>query len=667
MNPDTTAGFDITGGLSATDLTGFHQGHDHELWHRLGANVMSVGGPSGPVEGTRFSVWAPHAREVRLAGSFNYWDSSADHLHRIEGTGVWARFVPGLGSGELYKFDVLGADGVWRQKADPMARFCEAAPNNASIVYRSLYAWGDDQWLWYRGQRRPHERPMSIYEVHLGSWRQGLTYLQLADELVEYMTWQGYTHVEFLPVAEHPYLGSWGYHITGFYAPQSRFGSPDEFRHLVDRLHQAGIGVLVDWVPGHFATDPWALERFDGTALYEHPDPRRGWHPDWGSYIFDFGRPEVKSFLVSNAYSWIEEFHIDGLRVDAVASMLYLDYSREPGEWEPNIHGGNQNLEAIELLKAVNAHVYAEKAGVVMIAEESTSYPGVTRPVGWGGLGFGLKWNMGWMNDSLRYIGRDPIHRQHHHHEMTFAMAYAYSENFVLPISHDEVVHGKGSMYERIPQDPWRKFATLRAFYAFMWGHPGKQLLFMGTEFAQQREFSESRSLDWELTASSGHGGVQRLVRDLNRVYAEHPALWRLDSDPAGFRWINADDQGGNVFSWLRFDGDGQMIACVTNFATSPRPDYRIGLPLAGVWSEILNTDAGPYDGTGEFGNLGEVVAAEVPWRDFLCSTTVTVPPLAAVWFRFDPDADPAYTGLTAEEIAPAQTAAAKASTGASA
>ena len=653
--------FDITGGLTSIELSGFHEGHDHELWRRMGANLITLDSDEGPIEGTRFSVWAPHAQEVRLAATFNYWNSSDTHLHRIHGTGVWSRFVPGVGTGELYKFDVLGADGVWRQKADPMARFCEAAPDNASIVYGSGYGWGDDQWMWYRGQRRPHEQPMSIYEVHLGSWRQGLTYLQLADELVEYMTWQGYTHVEFLPVAEHPYLGSWGYHITGFYAPQSRFGSPDEFRHLVDRLHQAGIGVIVDWVPGHFATDPWALERFDGTALYEHPDPRRGWHPDWGSYIFDFGRPEVKSFLVSNAYWWIEEFHVDGLRVDAVASMLYLDYSRGHGEWEPNKYGGNQNLEAIDLLQEVNSHVYKEKAGVVMIAEESTSYPGVTRPVGWGGLGFGLKWNMGWMNDSLRYIGRDPVHRQHHHHEMTFAMAYAYSENFVLPISHDEVVHGKGSMYERMPQDPWRKFATLRAFYAYMWAHPGKQLLFMGTEFGQEREFSESRSLDWELSAEWGHRGVQRLVKDMNGIYADTPALWKLDSDPSGFRWINADDQGGNVFSWLRFDGDGEMIACVTNFATEARHDYQIGVPVAGVWKEILNTDADTYDGSSDFGNLGEVVATDVPWRDFPCTATVTVPPLGAVWLRFAPSEDPAYTGLTAAEIEPAQTSAARA------
>ncbi|MDN5725443.1 MAG: 1,4-alpha-glucan branching protein GlgB, partial [Propionibacteriales bacterium] len=473
-------------GLSAVDLSGFHEGHDHELWRRLGAIPMAADDPQG-TGGTRFSVWAPHARQVRLVGDFNGWNGEQTPMERIDGTGVWACFLPGVGSGALYKFEVLGADDVWRLKADPMARFCAAAPHTASIVYASGFEWSDDEWLWYRGERQPHAAPMSIYEVHLGSWRQGLTYLELAEQLVDYVTEQGFTHVEFLPVAEHPYRGSWGYHLTGFFAPVSRLGNPDEFRHLVNALHRAGIGVIIDWVPGHFATDEWALATFDGTPIYEHPDPRRGWHPDWGSWIFDFGRPEVKSFLVSNAYWWVDEFHIDALRVDAVASMLYLDYSRPEGQWTPNKYGGNENLEAIELLQQVNRHLYGEKPGVIMIAEESTSFPGVTRPVDQGGLGFGFKWNMGWMNDSLRYLGRQPVHRPYHLNELTFAMAYAYSENFILPISHDEVVHGKGSMYERVPEDEWRKFATLKAFYAFQWSHPGKQLLFMGTEFAQQR------------------------------------------------------------------------------------------------------------------------------------------------------------------------------------
>jgi len=481
---------------------------------------------------------------------------------------------------------------------------------------------------------------MTIYEVHIGSWRQGLTYLELANELVEYVSWQGYTHVEFMPVAQHPFEGSWGYHVTSYYAPMSKFESPDEFRHLVDKLHQAGIGVIVDWVPGHFATDPWALQRFDGTALYEHEDPRLGWHPDWGSYIFNFGRNEVKSFLISNAYYWLEEYHIDGLRVDGVASMLYLDYSREAGQWVPNKYGGNENLEAVELLQRTNAHAYGREPGSIMVAEESTSWPGVTQGTDYGGLGFGFKWNMGWMNDSLRYMGREPIYRQFHHHEMTFAMAYAYSENFILPISHDEVVHGKGSMFERVPQDEWRKFGTLRAFYAFMWAHPGKKLLFMGTEFGQRREFSESRSIDWWQSAEWGHRGVQRLIKDLNEIYKEHPALWKRDTDASGFSWIDADDRGGNIFSWLRYDGDGQMIACITNFSSEPRPDHQIGLPREGVWKEILNTDAEVYDGTGLIGNLGKVVAHPVPSHGYTASASVTIPPLGAVWLRLEHELD---------------------------
>ncbi len=631
-------GYDPTGGLTGWDLTGFHQGHDTECWRRPGAQEMTVHDDDrGEVHGTRFSVWAPNAKAVRLVGDFNWWNGEHSYLHLVPGSGVWALFVEGVGTGSLYKYEVCGIDDVWRLKADPMAQFCEAAPHTASIVYNSQYVWGDDQWMWYRGESQLHAKPISIYEVHLGSWRKGLTYLELAKELVEYVSWQGYTHVEFLPVAQHPYEGSWGYHVTGYFAPMSKFGSPDEFRHLVDMLHQAGVGVIIDWVPGHFATDPWALQRFDGTALYEHEDPRKGWHPDWGSYIFNFGRNEVKSFLNSNAYYWLKEYHIDGLRVDGVASMLYLDYSREAGQWIPNEFGGNENLEAVALLQEVNSHAYRREPGVIMVAEESTSWPGVTRPVDSGGLGFGFKWNMGWMNDSLRYYGRDPLYRQYHHHEMTFAMAYAYSENFILPISHDEVVHGKGSMFERAPQDEWRKFATMRAFYAFMWSHPGKQLLFMGTEFGQRREYSENRSLDWDLTNQWGHRGVQRLIKDMNAIYKAHPALFKLDTDPAGFAWIDADDRGGNVFSFLRYDGDGQIIASLVNFSTEPRPDHRIGLPTEGVWKEILNTDAAVYDGSGVFGNLGQVEATPIPSHGYPASADVTIPPLGAVWLMFEP------------------------------
>ncbi|MBA8795505.1 1,4-alpha-glucan branching enzyme [Friedmanniella endophytica] len=632
--------FDPTAGLTGWDLTGFHEGHDTECWRRLGAIETTVTDDErGELRGTRFSVWAPNAKAVRLVGDFNWWNGEGHYLQLVPGSGVWALFVEGVSTGNLYKFEVLGSDDVWRLKADPMARFCEAPPHNASIVYQSQFQWGDDQWLWYRGEAAAHQRPMSIYEVHLGSWRKGLTYLELADQLVEYVTWQGYTHVEFMPVAHHPYEGSWGYHVTGYFAPMSKFGSPDEFRYLVDRLHQAGVGVLVDWVPGHFATDPWALQRFDGTALYEHDDPKLGWHPDWGSYIFNFGRNEVKSFLVSNALFWLEEFHIDGLRVDGVASMLYLDYSRQAGQWIPNKYGGNENLEAVELLQTVNQHLYQRKPGIVTVAEESTSWPGVTRPVDWGGLGFGFKWNMGWMNDSLRYYGQDPLYRQYHHNLMTFAMAYAYSENFVLPISHDEVVHGKGSMYERVPQDEWRKFATMRAFYSFMWSHPGKQLLFQGLEFGQKREFSEQRGIDWEDSNQWGHRGVQLMIKDLNQIYKDHPAFWKLDTDPAGFQWIDADDRGGNVFSFLRMDDQAQMIACLINFSPEPRYDYRIGLPARGTWKEIFNSDATQYDGTGEVGNLGQIVARPVPTHGFPATGNVSIPPLGAVWLLYDPEA----------------------------
>lgn len=629
--------FDPTGRLTGSDLIGFNQGHDSECWKRLGAIVMTVrDSERGDILGTRFAVWAPNAREVRVVGDFNAWNGEQDAMQLIPRTGVWALFVEGVENGDLYKFEVMGVDGVWRLKADPMARWCEAAPNNASIVHQSKYVWDDQQWMWYRGEKKPYREPLSIYEVHLGSWRKGLTYLELAEQLVEYVSGLGYTHVEFLPVAEHPYEGSWGYHVTGYFAPTSRLGSPDEFSRLVDALHQAGIGVIMDWVPGHFATDPWALERFDGTALYEHEDPRLGWHPDWGSYIFNFGRNEVKSFLLSNSYYWLHEFHIDGLRIDAVASMLYLDYSREPGEWIPNKYGGNENLDAIELLREVNSHNYRREPGTMLIAEESTSWPGITKDVAKGGLGFGFKWNMGWMNDSLRYYAQDPIYRTYHHDEMTFAMSYAYSENYILPISHDEVVHGKGSMFERAPGDEWRKFATMRAFYAFMWSHPGKQLLFMGTDFGQRREFSDQRGLDWEECSKWGHRGVQTLVKDLNKIYREHPALYRRDTDPAGFSWIDADDHGGNVFSYLRYDGQGQMIACLINFSAESRPDYRIGLPTDGIWREILNTDISSYDGSGEFGNLGEVVAKPVPSNAYPASAAVTIPPLAAVWLLFE-------------------------------
>ncbi|WP_203566363.1 1,4-alpha-glucan branching protein GlgB [Aestuariimicrobium ganziense] len=627
---------DFFGGLTGWDFEGWHQGGDTECWKRLGAHVIDVADDErGTVTGTRFSVWAPNARRVWVLGDFNGWHG--DEMRLIPGSGIWGIFIEGLGTNTLYKFRIEGPDGVWREKADPMAQFCEAAPSTASIVYQSQYLWDDQEWMDRRAKAQAHAEPMSIYEVHLNSWRKGRTYLQLAEELVEYVKWQGYTHVEFMPIAEHPFEGSWGYQVTGYFAPTSRMGRPDEFRHLVDRLHQAGIGVLLDWVPGHFPKDEFALGRFDGTALYEHADPRQGEHMDWGTYIFNYGRNEVKSFLVSNALYWVNEFHIDGLRVDAVASMLYLDYSREADQWVPNEFGGRENLEAIDFLRYVNTHLYERAPGVLMIAEESTSFPGVTRRVDHGGLGFGFKWNMGWMNDSLRYLQRDPVHRQYDHHLMTFAMVYAYSENFLLPISHDEVVHGKGSMLGKIPQDDWRKFATLRAFYSYMWSFPGKQLLFMGQEFAQRAEFSEERGLDWWTADMWGHRGVKELLRDLNHIYRAEPALWELDNDPAGFQWINADDSGANVFSWLRRDSSGSVLACITNYSPEPHTAYHIGLPKSGVWREILNTDSPVYDGTGNYGNLGQVVARGVPGdHGAMAGATVCLPPLGAVWLKWD-------------------------------
>jgi 1,4-alpha-glucan branching enzyme len=626
---------DLAGGLTGWDLEGFHSGGDTECWRRLGAHQVTVWDDErGEISGTRFAVWAPNARQVRLNADFNWW--TGDQMELIPGSGIWGLFVEGVGDGALYKYSIQDQHGEWHEKVDPMAFFAEQAPSNASIVYTSKYLWSDDAWMTRRAKATPHAEPMSVYEVHLGSWRKGKTYLDLADELVAYVTDMGYTHVELLPVTEHPFEPSWGYQVTNYFAPESRLGRPDDFRHLVDALHQAGIGVILDWVPGHFPKDEWALGRFDGTALYEHADPRQGEHKDWGTYIFNYGRNEVKSFLVSNALYWVTEYHIDALRVDAVASMLYLDYSREEGEWVPNVYGGRENLEAIDFLRYVNRHLYERVPGVVMIAEESTSFAGVTKPVHEGGLGFGFKWNMGWMNDSLRYIEHEPIHRQYHHNLMTFAMVYAYSENFILPISHDEVVHGKGSMINKIPQDDWRKFATLRAFYSYMWSFPGKKLLFMGCDFGQRREFSEAESLEWWVCDLWGHSGLQSLIRDLNEIYRAHPALWSLDSDPAGFEWINADDAGQNTFSFVRLDPDGQMIACVANFSSEPWEALRIGLPKAGIWSEILNTDSSMYDGSGSFGNLGKIVAVDEPYMGKPASATIVAPPLASVWFRYE-------------------------------
>lgn len=636
---------DEFGGLTGWDLEGFHSGGDTEVWKRLGSHVVTIDDDErGPITGTRFAVWAPNAQAVEVISDFNWW--TGDRMRLIPGSGVWGTFVEGVDEGTLYKFRIQDQWGTWHEKVDPMARYSEQAPQNASIVTETHYEWNDDEWIARREASRAHAEPMSVYEVHLDGWRHGLSYRELADQLVSYVTWQGYTHVEFMPLAEHPFAPSWGYQVTGYFSPTSRYGSPDDLRYLIDKLHQAGIGVIMDWVPGHFPKDDWALGRFDGTALYEHADPRQGEHKDWGTYIFNYGRNEVKSFLVSSALYWISEFHADGLRVDAVASMLYLDYSREEGQWVPNKYGGRENLEAIDFLRYVNSHLYSRHPGILMIAEESTSFPGVTKPVDDGGLGFGFKWNMGWMNDSLRYLELNPFHRQYHHGEMTFAMVYQYSENFILPISHDEVVHGKGSMITKIPGDDWQQFASLRAFYSYMWSFPGKQLVFMGQEFGQRHEFDESVSLEWFVADLWGHGGLKRLFRDLNKIYKENPALWQLDSDPRGFEWINADDAGNNLFSWLRRSDDGSTIACFTNFSPNPQTDYRIDLPMEGVWTEILNTDSLEYDGTGEFGNLGQIVAAPLPAPDRLRAVaTVCVPPMGSVWLRHNPSATAALPG----------------------
>lgn len=623
--------------LGEMDLHLINEGRHEQLWDVLGAHVRRYESPTGDVSGTSFAVWAPGARGVRVKGDFNSWDGREHPMRQMGVSGVWELFVPAVGAGTHYKYLILGADGEWREKADPMAFQAEVAPKTSSIVHESAYEWGDTEWMEARAQRTDaHARPMSVYELHLNSWRRHhgggtYTYADLADSLVDYVADMGFTHVEMMPVMQHPFGGSWGYHVTSYFAVDSRMGDPDGLRYLIDRLHQAGIGVILDWVPGHFATDEWALARFDGTPLYEDPNPQRGWHEEWGSHIFNFGRKEVRNFLVANALFWLEEFHADGLRVDGVASMLYLDYSREPGQWSPNVYGGRENLEAVQFLQEMNATVYKRVPGATTIAEESTSWPGVTRPTHLGGLGFGFKWNMGWMHDTLGYVQNDPVHRQYHHGQMTFSMVYAYSENYVLPISHDEVVHGKGSLLRKMPGDRWRQLANLRCFLAYMWAHPGKQLLFMGSEFGQESEWAESRELDWWVLENADHRGVQSLVRDLNRLYVDSPAFWTLDNDGAGFQWIDANDSSNNVFSFVRTGSGGEQIACVANFSAVPHHGYRLGLPAAGTWTEVLNTDAEAYAGSG-VGNFGTVTATEDPWHGQPASTTVTLPPLGAVF-----------------------------------
>jgi 1,4-alpha-glucan branching enzyme len=622
--------------LGEMDLHLITEGRHERLWEVLGAHPRSYGSSHGEVTGTSFAVWAPNARGVRVAGDFDGWTGEASPMRSLGSSGVWEVFLPGVGPGARYKFRILGRDGGWREKADPMALAAEKPPATASVVTQSHHEWHDGAWMDRRRETNWYAEPMSIYEVHLGSWQAGeqgerLGYRELAHRLAEHLAKTGFTHVELLPIAEHPFGGSWGYQVTSYYAPTARYGCPDDLRYFVDTLHQAGIGVIVDWVPAHFPRDTWALADFDGSPLYEHADPRRGAHPDWGTLVFDVGRPEVRNFLVANALYWLEEFHIDGLRVDAVASMLYLDYSRPPGQWVPNAYGGRENLDAVAFLQEFNATVYKLHPGVVTIAEESTSWPGVTRATHLGGLGFGFKWNMGWMHDTLDYVGRDPVHRGYHHNEMTFSLMYAWSENYVLPLSHDEVVHAKGSLWTRMPGDDWNKAAGLRSLLAYTWAHPGKQLVFMGAELGQVREWSEAGVLDWDLLDDPLHRGVFELVGDLNRAYRDHRALYSQDTAPHGFHWIDANDAANNVLSFLRYGDDGSVLACVANFAGVPHEGYQLGLPSAGRWREVLNTDAERYGGSG-VGNLGAVHAEQHEWHGKPASAVLRLPPAGVLW-----------------------------------
>jgi 1,4-alpha-glucan branching enzyme len=571
-------------------------------------------------------VWAPNAQAVSLIGDHNYWDRSAHQMHRIGSSGIWEIFVADISAGTKYKFAVCGIDGRWVDHADPMARATEIPPLTASVVEESNYQWNDQAWIDQRSQFQPWRSAVSVYEVHLGSWKIGLTYKELAVELVEYIQQQGFTHVEFLPVTEHPYGPSWGYQVTSFFAPTSRFGSPDEFRFLVDALHKAEIGVILDWVPAHFPKDEWALAKFDGTALYEHADPRLGEHPDWGTLIFNFGRNEVRNFLVASALYWLTEFHIDGLRVDAVASMLYLDYSREEGQWLPNVNGGRENLEAVQLLQEATSTAYKTHPGIMMIAEESTAWSGVTAATSGGGLGFGFKWNMGWMHDTLQYLSQEPIHRVYHHNEITFSILYAWSENFMLPLSHDEVVHGKGQLVNKFPGDRWQKLATLRALYGFMWAHPGKKLLFMGSEFAQNDEWNENDGLQWYLTEYAEHQDVQKTIAELNSIYRSTPALWEKDTNPEGFTWLVGNDGAANIVAFARWDEYASALVSVTNFSPVPHESYQLPFPSAGIWREVINTDDVAFGGSGVSNEQLIVGASQI--------ASVRIPPLSTVWFK---------------------------------
>ncbi|MGA2853888.1 MAG: 1,4-alpha-glucan branching protein GlgB [Verrucomicrobiota bacterium] len=623
--------------LGESDLFLFGKGDERKIFEKLGAQLRVIDG----VPGASFAVWAPNAQRVSVVGDFNNWDGRFHPMRLLGASGVWEIFIPGAGQGAHYKFEIRDAHGNIKLNTDPFGFFFEVAPKQAAIVWDTRkFQWTDDAWLKKRRERDALRSPMSVYEVHVGSWQkktatESWSYRELAKPLVEYVTRLGFTHVEFLPVAEHAYYPSWGYQVTGFYAPTSRFGTPDDFQFLVNALHEAGIGVIVDWVPAHFPRDEWALAKFDGTALFEHEDPRKGAHQDWGTLIFNFGRNEVSNFLVANALFWCERFHIDGLRVDAVASMLYLDYSRKEGQWIPNQFGGRENLEAIEFLKKFNHITHTEFPGVMTIAEESTAWPLVTRPPYLGGLGFSFKWNMGWMHDTLGYFGREPVHRKYHQNDLTFAMLYHFNENFILPLSHDEVVHGKRSLIGRMPGDDWQKFANLRALFGYQWLFPGKKLVFMGGEFGQRKEWNENAQLDWWLLdAGPFHRGLQKFVADLNKLYAATPALWQADYDHAGFWWIDCNDRENSILSFMRQTADGsKQLAVILNLTPVPRPNYRIGLPRAGKWREVLNSDAGIYGG-GNTGNLGGVTAGNHSCHNQPHSAEFYLPPLSVIAFQ---------------------------------
>jgi 1,4-alpha-glucan branching enzyme len=622
--------------LTSFDLHLFNEGTHGHLYEKLGAHL------STEPEGTSFAVWAPNADSVSVIGDFNFWDKNANPLHPREQSGIWEGFVPGVRHGALYKYNVhsrVTRTGV--DKADPFAAFAEAPPRQASIVWDLAYDWGDGAWMSERSRANGRQAPWSVYELHLGSWmrvpednNRWLTYRELAPKLADYVLSLGFTHVELMPVMEHPLYQSWGYQVEGYFAPTSRYGTPQDFMFLVDHLHQRGVGVILDWVPSHFPTDEFGLQNFDGTHLFEHADPRLGLHPDWGSSIFNYGRNEVRGFLMSSALSWLNRYHADGLRVDGVASMLYLDYSRKEGQWIPNKFGGRENLEAVDFLRRFNIEVYKERPDTQTIAEESTSWPMVSRPTYLGGLGFGMKWDMGWMHDTLKYMSEDPVHRKFHHNDLTFRMLYAFNENFMLPLSHDEVVHGKGSLIAKMPGDEWQKFANMRLLFAWMYAQPGKKLIFMGGEFGQWHEWDVESSLDWHLLNHAPHAGLSHWVGDLNRVLREESALHEIDFEPAGFSWIDASDNEQSVVSVLRKgSAPNDLIVAAFNFTPVPRHNYQIGTPMGGHWRELLNSDAPMYGGSGQ-GNLGGVDASPVGRHGHLHSVTLTLPPLGAIFLK---------------------------------